>query len=685
MRSKKSLNSNVTVIIPCYNSGFSILRTLQSLRSQTYKNFSIIIINDGSNDLVTLKILKNIFDKNVRIIHQKNAGLASARNTGILNCSTEFILPLDADDWLASNALETFTLFLKKKKKYDYVYSNIVNQDQSTGSLKKHYNYFEQLFSNQIPYSIFIRTDILKKVGMYDLAMKNGFEDWELNLRLGKKGYVGHCLNKDLFFYNVSNEGMLKKISIKNFAYIYGYIRKKHKDLFKFYSLLKHYKKYWNKKSSHILFFYFFFNIFYFISSNKIFNSTLEFFIKNFSKTAKIDKLKKKELINKKFKINKIVHIITSLDIGGAEKALVSLLTELKKNKKNFIPTVVICLKDKGYYYNHIKNLKIKIYCLNMLPNKINFFKQYILYKIVKNENPDIIQTWMYHSDLVGGMAALLANVKIKIWTIHNYNISIKALGLQTRLVVFLCSILSHFLPTKIISVSKAAIEKHKQIGFNSKKFIHVPLGYKKSKNLKIGKSNTSKVRKIIFGSISRWNVQKNHKFMLESFGKFKKKGYKNFMIYLAGKELNYNNKELLKIIKDNDLNKEVVLFDWIEDTSSFLAKIDVHVLTSIGEAFPNVICEAMLSRIPCISTNVGDVVNIIGPTGWIFEVNNYIGLENILISIFQEIDDDNIWNIRKKIARERIVNNFGIDLMMQNYYQVWKPSSKNEARMLEL
>ena len=684
MRSKKSLNLDITVIIPCYNSGFSILRTLQSLKSQTYKNFSIIIINDGSNDLVTIKILKNISDKQVSVINQKNTGLASARNTGILNCSTEFILPLDADDWLASNALETFILFFKKKKKYDYVYSNIVNQDQSTGSLEKHYNYFEQLFSNQIPYCIFIRTDVLKKVGMYDVAMRNGFEDWELNIRLGKKGFVGHSINKDLFFYNVSNEGMLKSLSIKNFAKIYGYIRKKHKELFKFYSLLKYYQKYWNKKSSHVLFFYFFFNIFYFISSNRAFNSTLGFLIKNFSKTAKIDKFKKKELINKKFKINKIVHVITSLDIGGAEKALVSLLTELKKNKKNFIPSVVICLKDKGYYYNQIKNLKIKIYCLNMLPNKINFFKQYNLYKVIKDENPDIVQTWMYHSDLVGGVAALLANVKIKIWTIHNFNISIKALGVQTRLVVFLCSILSHFLPTKIISVSKAAIKKHKQIGFNSKKFIHIPLGYNRSRNLKIDKSNISKGRKIIFGSISRWNIQKNHKFMLESFGKFKKKGHNHFMIYLAGKELNYNNKELIKIIKDNNLNKEVILFDWIEDTPSFLAKIDVHILTSIGEAFPNVICEAMLNRIPCISTNVGDVVNIIGPTGWIFEVNNYISLENILISIFKEIDNHNIWNIRKKIARERIVNNFGIDLMMQNYYQVWKHKGRDEDWVLE-
>ena len=60
--------------------------------------------------------------------------------------------------------------------------------------------------------------------------MKNGFEDWELNIRMGKNGYIGHCLNQNLFYYNVSNEGMLKTVSIKNFASIYKYIRKKHKS-----------------------------------------------------------------------------------------------------------------------------------------------------------------------------------------------------------------------------------------------------------------------------------------------------------------------------------------------------------------------------------------------------------------------------------------------------------------------
>ena len=334
MRSQRQSKLDLTVIIPCYNSGFSILRTIQSLDSQSYKNFSTIIINDGSNDPTTLKILKSITNKKIRIINKKNQGLANARNTGILNCKTEFILPLDSDDWLASNALEELIGFLKKKVDYGYVYSNIVNQNESTGVLKKDFNFFEQLFSNQIPYCIMIKTNIIKKVGMYDEKMKKGFEDWELNIRLGKKGFFGHCINKNFFFYNVSADGMLKNVSIKNFSSIYQYIRNKHLELFNIKQLIKYYIYFWNKKSSHILFLYFFYNFFYHISSSKVFNYILKFFIKNFSKTAQLQKTNKRRLLNKKLKVKKIVHIITSLDVGGAEKALVSLLQELKRKKK---------------------------------------------------------------------------------------------------------------------------------------------------------------------------------------------------------------------------------------------------------------------------------------------------------------------------------------------------------------
>ena len=665
MSNQSTIKNKVSVIVPCFNSGFYIVRTIYSLIAQTYKNLEIIIVNDGTTDEVTINILNHFKFKNLKIINQKNKGLASARNKGILHSKSEFVIFLDSDDWLTTDAIDKYVNFLTKNKDTTYVYSNIVNKNQNNSILRKNFNYFEQLFTNQIPYSILIRRAAFKKVGMYDENMPiMGFEDWDLNIRLGKEGFYGNCLDENLFNYNFSDEGMLQTLSRKNYSLLYNYIRNKNLKLYKFKSLFNIYKKFYKKKSTHYLFLYFIYNFLYKVfnkkSFNKLFNILYLFF------AASKNQNSKKKFFYSKFKVKKIAHIITGLEVGGAEKALISLLLAKKKlENKDF----VICLGSKGTLSQILLKNKIRIFHLNMDSNKLNFFKIIELFKILKKEKPDLIQSWMYHADLLASILAPFLNIRT-IWTIHNYDVSFRALGFKTRLVVFLCSIFSYFIPHKIITVSKAAIEKHVKSGYTSKKFIHIPLGYRKRKNKVFPKTEK---KKIIFGSLSRWNVQKNHLFMIKAFGKFKKNNKKiKFNLYLGGKDLDYKNKKLTNLIKENDLIKEVNLLGNVTDIENFFTNIDVHLLTSTGEAFPNVVCESMSYGTPCISTNVGDVGNILAETGWLFQVNDYPHFESTLLSVCEELKNKKIWNVRKKLCKERITNNFSIDTMIGLYYSAW-------------
>ena len=184
MSNQSTIKNKVSVIVPCFNSGFYIVRTIYSLIAQTYKNLEIIIVNDGTTDEVTINILNHFKFKNLKIINQKNKGLASARNKGILHSKSEFVIFLDSDDWLTTDAIDKYVNFLTKNKDTTYVYSNIVNKNQNNSILRKNFNYFEQLFTNQIPYSILIRRAAFKKVGMYDENMPiMGFEDWDVSYR----------------------------------------------------------------------------------------------------------------------------------------------------------------------------------------------------------------------------------------------------------------------------------------------------------------------------------------------------------------------------------------------------------------------------------------------------------------------------------------------------------------------
>ncbi len=100
-------NPTISVIIPLYNKGTIIERTVKSVLAQTYPYFELIIVNDGSTDN-SVKIVQQIKDERIKLVHQKNAGPSAARNTGVRNAQTGWIVFLDGDDELLPDALNIF-------------------------------------------------------------------------------------------------------------------------------------------------------------------------------------------------------------------------------------------------------------------------------------------------------------------------------------------------------------------------------------------------------------------------------------------------------------------------------------------------------------------------------------------------------------------------------------------------
>ena len=116
----------VSVIVPCYNSGDTLSRTIDSIVNQTWVNTEIIIVNDGSTDEATNELLNNLATKpKIMIYSQSNKGLASARNSGIRISKGEFVLPLDSDDWLTNNAIRIMLDTYKHGNANSVVFSDI--------------------------------------------------------------------------------------------------------------------------------------------------------------------------------------------------------------------------------------------------------------------------------------------------------------------------------------------------------------------------------------------------------------------------------------------------------------------------------------------------------------------------------------------------------------------------------
>ena len=272
----------ISIVVPCFNSGKTIKRTIESLKSQTWEKKEIIIVNDGSDDKETLDIL-NLFE-GVLIINQKNLGLSAARNTGAYKAKGRFLLFLDSDDWIEDDTLELMFNFFEKNisiSKNNFIFSDIILEGNVKKNVSKNYNFFEQLFLNQIPYSIFIEKNTWLLNNGYDENMRLGYEDWEFNIRLGAKSIFGKRLPIPLFHYSVCNTGMLISKSSKYHAQIWHYIKNKNFELYKPKKILKIWKLWRDKESSYPLIILFIGYVFLQILPDKI-NSIIFLLFRNF-------------------------------------------------------------------------------------------------------------------------------------------------------------------------------------------------------------------------------------------------------------------------------------------------------------------------------------------------------------------------------------------------------------------
>lgn len=259
----------VTVIIPCYNSGATVAQTVASVQAQTWQQVEIVVVDDGSTDPATIAVLNALIG--IRLVRQQNAGLPAARNAGFAVATGDYLLPLDADDWLEPNAIEALLFALKENPSASFAYSHLQLEGEACGVLVKSYNFFEQLFLNQMPYSLLIPRPVVEAVGGYDESMRQGYEDWEFNIRLGAKGYYGVVVPMPLFHYRVSSTGMLLSRSNNLHGELWSQIQRKNDDIYRLPRLMSLWWKWRPLPSTYPLWLYLFWLGFHWLLPQKLF------------------------------------------------------------------------------------------------------------------------------------------------------------------------------------------------------------------------------------------------------------------------------------------------------------------------------------------------------------------------------------------------------------------------------
>lgn len=229
------VNPKVSVVIPCYNDKEYIQETIDAVLGQTFQDFEVIIVDDGSN-AETKKVLAEIKNEKTTIINQENKGLSAARNTGFSVSKANYILTIDSDDTLDPSFLEKAITVLEKDNTVAAVSSHctiFVGNHKIIGYHKpKGGGVSNFLFDNNSVSFALIRKGVWQSVGGYDENMKNGFEDWEFWIAVTKKGFKVHTIPDFLFHYRQKNQSMSKESKMNFRESNLNYIYKKHSDLY---------------------------------------------------------------------------------------------------------------------------------------------------------------------------------------------------------------------------------------------------------------------------------------------------------------------------------------------------------------------------------------------------------------------------------------------------------------------
>jgi glycosyltransferase involved in cell wall biosynthesis len=369
----------------------------------------------------------------------------------------------------------------------------------------------------------------------------------------------------------------------------------------------------------------------------------------------------------------RVVHLITSLNTGGSETMLLRLLAQMDPER---FENQVISLIPSGPISQKITALGIPTNSLGMkpgVPDPAGFFR---LTSYLRRIRPDILQTWLYHADILGLIAGRLSGVPCIVWNVRSADMDMRRYNLLSGITRKLCALLSP-LPDAVIINSRAGQAFHSRIGYRPRKWELIPNGIPTQRF----RSDPSARRSVeeefgimpgtfLAGAFARYDGSKDFPTLLSAASLVKKHG-KLFHLLLAGDNIDNANHELMDLIKASDLGDVIHLLGRRDDIPRLAAALDVYISASYTEGFPNAVAEAMACGVPCIATHAGDSAEIIGDTGFVVPTRDPQKLASAWARMIDLPADQR--NAMGQNAQNRIRESFSIEAISKKYETLYK------------
>lgn len=215
------------VIIPCFNYGQFLMEAVRSALAQTLSNIEIVVVDDGSTDALTQRVLSECTRlPGVEVLRQENRGLSAARNSGISATTARYITCLDADDVMDPTYLEKSVTMLEIRKECGVAYPLVALFGQESGLwMTQEFDPALLLARNTIPAAAVFRREVWAALGGFDETMRSGCEDWDFWLRLASLGYRGGLLREPLIRHRRHGHNMTDEAR-KGYAALAAHVRR---------------------------------------------------------------------------------------------------------------------------------------------------------------------------------------------------------------------------------------------------------------------------------------------------------------------------------------------------------------------------------------------------------------------------------------------------------------------------
>lgn len=380
--------------------------------------------------------------------------------------------------------------------------------------------------------------------------------------------------------------------------------------------------------------------------------------------------------------------VVNGTGVGGAERMVGRVLTRLSADEFDM---KVFCLDSCGAVAEQLEKSGIPVLGMDILRRRVpNPLDIVTLAHELKQFRPDVVQGWMYLSNLYGGLAAKLARHDCPVaWNIRHSTLDPNIDSRAMRLTAWIGGKLSRWMPERIVLCAEAAREAHCRVGYAPDLLQVIPNGFDLSE-FRPDPTARQRVRQELgltdntplVGLMGRFHPHKDHRTFVRA-ARVVADRIPNAQFLLVGADQVYTSSDIWSWIDEVGLRNQFHLLKVRSDPAAVDASLDVSVCSSTTEGFPNVVGEAMACGVPCVATNVGECTEVVGDTGRIVPKQSPQQLGEAISELLNLPTTDRIR--LGQAARRRVCERYDIVQIVAQYRTLWLELAGREPSVAEV